>query len=410
MPLSRSSHSLKMIPDKDEILWELHSRLPDDRSFIQQWDELAENQDVPSIFLGYEWITTWWQHFGTNKQLFLITGTCKNRLIALAPMMVSMKPLLPLRPSRIMEFIGTSGVPSRGMGLADRVDFLYPPGHQEILSELLTKLLDYSHYFDLLLIRALPASSPALVVLKKIGAKLGLRFYQSFRSQSPYTRTEGTWEDFLATRKSKIKRQWRNSCRRLERFGHYEISCFPDNGWSFEKTMETLLSINRESYKWQKGSSLFQTPDLLKFYNDLFRRISSKWLIVHFILIEGKAVAYQAGFRYARRFFGYNTAYRKSYAQVHPGIHLIIHMIRIAFGESCIEYDMMRGEEPYKSHWKSGQREEIHFVAYHHRLFSKIAFWVYITGKDFLKKMFDRIPLRPALAGLYGRFHSRQTH
>ncbi len=151
-----------MITGKDEILWELHSRFPDDRSFIQQWDELAEGQDVPSIFLGYEWITTWWRHFGTNRQLFLISGTRRSRLIALAPMMVSTRPLFPLRPSRMMEFIGTAGVPSRGMGLADRVDFLYPPGHQEILSELLAKLLDYSHHFDLLLIRALPVSSPCV--------------------------------------------------------------------------------------------------------------------------------------------------------------------------------------------------------------------------------------------------------
>jgi len=258
------------------------------------------------------------------------------------------------------------------------------------------------------LIRALPISSPALEVLKEIGTNLGLRFYQSFRSQSPYTKTEGTWEDFLATRKSKVKRQWRNSCRRLERFGHYEFSCFPDNEWSFEKTMETILSINRESYKWQQGSSLFQTPDLLKFYYDLFRRISSKWLIVHFILIKGEPVAYQAGFRYAHRLFGYNTAYKKSYAQVHPGIHLVVHMIRKAFRASWIEYDMMRGGELYKSHWKSDQREEIHFVAYHHRFSSRISFRVYIRGKEFLKKMFGRIPLQPLQADLYSRFHPRQ--
>ena len=88
---------------RETISWQIHERFPCDETFIGQWDELAESRKPPSIFLSYDWLAAWWEHFGKGKKLFLLAGFRQNRLIALAPLMISKKTLLPFLSCRMME-------------------------------------------------------------------------------------------------------------------------------------------------------------------------------------------------------------------------------------------------------------------------------------------------------------------
>jgi CelD/BcsL family acetyltransferase involved in cellulose biosynthesis len=373
--------------DIGRISWSTHSTFPEEKSFVQQWNHLAETQVIPGIFVTYDWIKTWWNHFGADKRLVLLSGTYEKRLVALAPMMITKKGPFSLQGPRIMEFIGTGSVPTRGMGLSDRVDFLYAGNCHAILDEMLDRLYSLNPHFDLLLIRALSSASPTFEQLKRNSEHYELSFGSVFRSFSPYTEIKGSWESFLSTKSGKTRRQWRNSRRRLKRTGKYELSRYPDNGWSFKSTMKAILTISRHSYKWEEQNALLQSSALLNFYTEFYRRISRKGFFkVHFILMGGEPVAYQAGFQYANRLFAYDTAYDKSHKDVHPGIHLVTQGIRTACGKNLVEYDMMRGDEPYKNRWCSDRREEIHFVAYHRSLKGKITLLLFVRLRELMKK------------------------
>ena len=372
--------------DTSKISWSTHSTFPEEKGFMRQWNHLAEAQVLPSIFVSYEWIRTWWHHFGANKELVLLCGTYEKRLIALAPMMITRKGPPTSQAPRVMEFIGTGSVPTRGMGLSDRVDFLYTGNRQAILAEMLDRLFSLNPPFDLLLIRALSSASPTFEQLKRTSALYALSCWSVFRSFSPYTAITGSWESLLATRSGKTRRQWRNSCRRLKTAGKYEISCYPDNGWSFHMTMRAILAISRQSYKWEEKNALLQSSALLEFYTEFYRRINLKgYFKVNFILMEGEPVAYQAGFQYANRLFAYDTAYNKNHKEVHPGIHLVTEGIRTACGKKLVEYDMMRGHEPYKNRWCSDRREEIHFAGYHRSLKGKITFQLLVRLREVMR-------------------------
>lgn len=373
-------------PD-NKILWRLHNSFPGDEEFYQQWNKLVDKQECPTIFMTPLWIKTWWEHFGSDKYLFLVTGTLDGNLIAFAPLLIS-RGVLPIPGFfKVLEFIGTSAVATRGMGLTDRIDFLYDNNQSGILFKLVEQIFSYRSRFDLVFLRALPKNSPSIAVLENSSRDFDYFVKKTFRSFSPYTSLNGTWEDFLASRKSKVRTNWRNSLHRLEKLGKPSFTAFPENDWSFEKMMQTIIGLNIQSYKWKNGTSLFQTGDLLKFYTDFFKTITLKGMFMaHFLLIDNEPIAYQLGYRFAHRFFGYNASYNAQYSKVSPGIHLVIHLIEKGFKEGMMEYDMMRGEETYKDNWALENREEIHFVAYNTSFKSRLAYFANVEIKEFFKQ------------------------
>lgn len=173
------------------------------------------------------------------------------------------------------------------------------------------------------------------------------------RSKTPVTNTAQSWEAFLGTREGKIRRKLRNSERRLAGAGAPEQTSYPENGWTADEAVETLLAVNRRSYKWTQGTSLFQAPALRSFFEDYLRALAAEdRLRVQFLLLDDEPIAYQIGLIHERRRFSYNAAYAADFAEVHPGIHLLTEVLRQACnGEEVAEYDMGRGDEAYKLHW-----------------------------------------------------------
>ena len=52
-----------------------------------QWDSLVERAEVDPIFLSYNWFRTWWESFGQDRQLHIITVRSEGRLVGGGPMM-----------------------------------------------------------------------------------------------------------------------------------------------------------------------------------------------------------------------------------------------------------------------------------------------------------------------------------
>jgi len=234
---------------QQRVNWEVLTEFPTDQPTLAAWYELVAAQPEAAIFLTYDWLSTWWQHFGAGRELVLIVGRRDGQLVALAPLMISTKPLVVMRASRVLEFIGTAGVAGRGMGLTDRADLLCLPGETTLLDDLLSYLWAQGPAFDLLLLRAIPENSVSIEALQRCGEPQGWRFRNSFRSHSPYTEIAGSWDQYLATRKGKVRRGWKNSARRLDRLGQHEVSCYPDNSWTVDKALDAVFDINRRTVR-----------------------------------------------------------------------------------------------------------------------------------------------------------------
>ena len=61
------------------------------------WTELAGQSD--NVFATYEWLSTWWRHFGRNRPLLLTTvRDDRGELIAILPLYLATR-----RPLRVVQ-------------------------------------------------------------------------------------------------------------------------------------------------------------------------------------------------------------------------------------------------------------------------------------------------------------------
>ncbi len=63
-----------------------------------EWNELLKSSRFDTIFLTWEWQTTWWQHLGrTRGPLFILAGRDAGRLAAVIPLYLAGTPAAPCR-------------------------------------------------------------------------------------------------------------------------------------------------------------------------------------------------------------------------------------------------------------------------------------------------------------------------
>ena len=130
------------------------------RRIEPEWDDLVLSSHHPLPFLCHAWLRVWWQHFGAGQRFVALVVQDGSRLLAGVA--------LALRPVRhvglaltLAEVVGTGPVPTRGMGLADKIDFPVREGETAALDRLCSGLVELLGDVQVLEIKGLQESSPA---------------------------------------------------------------------------------------------------------------------------------------------------------------------------------------------------------------------------------------------------------
>lgn len=74
------------------------------------------------------------------------------------------------------------------------------------------------------------------------------------------------------------------------------------------------------------------------------------------VMVDRGAAAYAVSFVSRGRYHYYLTAYDTEYESLSPGSYLLAHLIDRAQAAGCHEFDLMKGDEPYKWRWSTGVR------------------------------------------------------
>ena len=73
----------------------------------------------------------------------------------------------------------------------------------------------------------------------------------------------------------------------------------------------------------------------------------------------GHPAAYELAFDVGNRLFAYNASFREDVANASPGNVVTAELIRDGAARGRVEYDMLRGDEPYKLRWSDQRRSEV---------------------------------------------------
>jgi CelD/BcsL family acetyltransferase involved in cellulose biosynthesis len=284
-----------------------------------EWRALADRSD--NVFATWEWLDTWWQHFGRGRPLHIepvrdIDGNAR----AIVPLYTAAT-----RPVTVMRFMGH--------GPTDQLGPVCAPDDRALAAPVVAGVAAPLFIGDELSADATWTAIPGAIVLD--------------RPANPVVTLAGVAADELFTRSSKTLRvQLARKERTLASWGRvsYRVTATPDQ---LGGDLSMLFALHDERWRAVGGSRAFAGRE--RFHRDFAAQALARgWLRLHFLELDGHPIAALYNLRFAGVESNYQAGRDPRFDDASPGLLLHAHAIRDAHATGTREYRFLRGDEPYK--------------------------------------------------------------
>jgi CelD/BcsL family acetyltransferase involved in cellulose biosynthesis len=319
-------------------------------SLETDWSHLLKSGASECLFLTWEWLYTWWKHLSADRQLAILAVRYAGELTALAPFCVRPPSFARRCPFPVLEFLGSGYVGS------DYLDFIvHKDGEADSLRALASHLSGESFVFD-------------WAQLKRYGchaADVAFRLRQDGWGISetkvnicPFIPLCGkTWESYLTTLGAEHRYNFNRKWKRLQKDYVVQFEQVR-TGEQCREAIDLLITLHNLRWSERGGSDAFHTPGLIAFHREFSRiALARGWLRLYILRLNGKPAASLYGFLYRRTFYFYQSGFDPAYAKHSVGLLTMGLAIENAISEGAQEYDLLHGNEGYKSHWSCDSRE-----------------------------------------------------
>jgi CelD/BcsL family acetyltransferase involved in cellulose biosynthesis len=312
------------------------------------WNPLLERSDANTVFLTFEWLTTWWQCFGGDGELLVLVVRRAGEPIALAPLMVAREPDGWRRRAQI-RFLANA--------YSMRANFILADERQAALEA----IFDYLGHADLewerMAFDYMPEDSSAHALAPIACRRFRLRCGYVPSLLSPYTTLAGAdWDAILGRMSPSFRKQLlRRERKLLDRESARAII------YSDRETLDQALDACREvaltTWQHARGSSIASSHNVWEFYRRFAEIAAARgWLRIAILEARGEPIAFAYDLLYRRIMYDLKNGYRPASGRHSPGHVLKASVIREALASGAAEYDMLGMNEEHKMQWATGVR------------------------------------------------------
>jgi CelD/BcsL family acetyltransferase involved in cellulose biosynthesis len=321
------------------------------RALGEQWNALLAASPADNVFLSWEWISTWWDVYGANSRLYVLSLRDDDGvLVGIAPLRIRRRSRLAgIVRLRVVEFIGTGGDVT-----PEYLDLIARPGYEAAVADAVADVLTEDRAIDAIDLRVCPNTS---VCLARLSERLGqqTRGLVQLRHDStcPAMRLPPSWEIYWASRSKNHRKKLREYERRCEREleARVRLTATPEE---IEPDMQTLTRLHHQ--RWNHRSRAFQSGQYREFHLRLARLLMKRQALRLFSMEAGpKVVASLYCFAYNGRFSYYQAGRDPDYARYRVGLVLLHRAIAQAISEGAHTFDFLSGDEDYKYTWADEQ-------------------------------------------------------
>ena len=316
----------------------------------EEWDDLLQASSSNCLFLTWEWLATWWKHLAETRRLSIMAVRANGRLIGLAPFGVRPPSLACGHPFRVLEFLGC------GHAGSDYLDVIVRAyAEPQVIPLLAARLTRARHMMKL-------ANLSPGARIADIAALLGQSGWTCGTAKTnvcPYIALGGkTWESYLAGLGSAHRYNYHRKWRRLNRDYAVRFDLARTRAECLEG-LDLVFQLHDLRRKSLGGGDAFHTPALIAFHREFVPlALERGWLRLYVLRLDGKPAACLYGFVYDRKFYFYQSGFDPAFERYSVGLITMGLSIRAAIEEGAGEYDLLHGDEAYKSHW-SGQSRDL---------------------------------------------------
>ena len=301
-----------------------------------EWNGLLRRSSFNTIFLTWEWQTTWWRLLGKGDLWLLAWRDADGTLVGLAPLFLHQQ-----EGRRVFSLVGCREV-------SDYLDVIVDAGREdEVLDALLAWLAGPdAPAWDVVDLCNLPETSATC-----------RRFVEEARSRGYATRTmqedvcpiiplPSSWDDYLAALDKHQRHEVRRKMRRIEEEAtpHWYI-VGPEHDLRAE--MDVFIDLHQRSRR-EKGE--FMDEAMQRFFHEMALAMQKAgWFSLSFMEVNGVKAATMLCFDYENSILVYNSGYDpEAFSNLSPGIVLLARCIEYAIQQGRRAFDFLQGNEVYK--------------------------------------------------------------
>lgn len=321
------------------------------KPYVSQWNELLAASGANTIFLTWEWISTWCKTVYPDARVFVVAvRDDEGRLVALAPFYRSDLRVLGVVKYDCLRVLGDCHSGS------DYPDVIVRRGHEEqAMMCLVEELLRHSSAWQCIWIQGVAGWTSACVQFKGLAERFGLHVHHREREFCA-VQLPDTYDAYLKGLSRNRREQARRKTRRFKE-AHDVAFVWCERAEELPKFLSSLFTLHRKRWESVGQSGSFVRRPTMRLFYEAFAPIALDrgWLRLYAMKVDGVIAAVQYGYAYDGVFY-----------QIQEGFDIgqfdgIGNILRYTVIQACIEeglrqYDFLAGFSDHKSRFGAETR------------------------------------------------------
>jgi CelD/BcsL family acetyltransferase involved in cellulose biosynthesis len=348
------------------------------------WDELLNASHDSTPWQNWDYLTNWWRNLGKDKQLRIVVVEQGGAPAMIFPLQLGPEIMIGLS-TRILEpitMLWDVNRPRFAIGRHD--DAIYRRGLEAIWA--------FRNEWDTLRVEELPLEDAQARGLEAFAQAHGLRFRFAQSSVVPFIKVDRSWQEFLKTRGSKMKKNLRASLRKLEASGPVELKVY-ETPADVEEAFKVTMDLHRRSWKRKKKVGLSLSPQFSAFFEGFLMAMARRGQTRVLILRSGsRPVASTIAFLHLDTYFSTEIVHDAEFAACSPGTLLESMELERVMDEGRFgNYDFLGRFLSNKQRWTDQARITHRIYVFRPSLKNWLLDFHYFRAKPMVKRVWRTI-------------------
>lgn len=354
------------------------------KEFIEvrkQWDQLWECQTEAWPTLSWTWFDIFWSQMELSGWDAIIpTALMNGDLVAAAPLMMK----------KTRRF-GFKYYTVAGLENAHSMSYnwLMPPD----LSLAAEAMKGFLSYFEgmtkgkhIITWKNGYSDHETTRVLIQLFKKFGYRVVLRVRRHPPVIEMPGERHDLLASLSRNMRRRLKRGWKHLKTHGTIRFSEISAVAGLVEN-LERCWSLENDSWKGEKGTSILANSYLVEFYNLLAVEMSNQSRLALFTMTcEDDLVAFCFCLRNGDSLYALKSGINWKYAQASPMYLLLQEILGWMESKRMVFFHLGGEADEFKLHWTNHTHEVSQLFAFPGNIYGKMMYGTSLGWKEFLEK------------------------
>jgi hypothetical protein len=329
------------------------------------WNELCGD----SPFRSGDWLATWWKHYSAVKrrggddnataerQLYVLAvydGVAQPQAGAAAPALIGVAPWYldrTLVKGNVLRWLGSGEV------CTDHLSLICRPEHREqVAAEVAEALVAQFDDWDRLDLNAVDTDDYAVMALVAHLEERECIISRHAADSCWVLDLPTTWDEYLAGISKSHRKQLRQSERRIigsDRVEWHTVT----NAVELETAWPVLVDLHQRRRESLGEPGCFASRAFRDFHQEVSGRLLRRGqLRMSWLALDGTPVAAEYQFADRQTLYAYQGGVDPQRLDEEPGRLSLILCLQRAIDEGHKRFDFLRGDEPYKAHWRAEPR------------------------------------------------------